>query len=59
MDISQENDVNKLKALAFDTLQRIEIEQQNLGVIQRRIAEVQQAEQEEAEKPKTPNAKKK
>lgn len=48
MDISKITDVKELKALAFDTLQTIEVNQQNLRVIQQRIAEVHEAEQDAA-----------
>lgn len=40
MDLTKETSVEKLKALAFDAIQRIEIEQQNLGALQQRIVEL-------------------
>lgn len=52
MDISKITDTKELKALAFDTLQTIEVNQQNLRIIQQRIAEVQDAEQSDAVQPK-------
>ncbi len=44
MDISTITDVDKLKALAYDTLQVLEAQQNNLRIIQQRIAELQQQE---------------
>jgi len=40
MDISKETSIEKLKALAFDTIGRIEMEQNNLRILQQRIAEL-------------------
>ena len=40
MDITKMTDVKELKALAFDTIQRIEIEQNNLRALQQRIVEL-------------------
>lgn len=45
MDISKITDVNELKALAYDTLQVLEAQQNNLRIIQQRIVELQQGEQ--------------
>ena len=42
MDISNVTDLKELKALAFDTLQAIEVQQNNLRLIQQRIAELEQ-----------------
>jgi hypothetical protein len=42
MDISKVTDLKELKALAFDTLQAIEVQQSNLRLIQQRIAELEQ-----------------
>lgn len=42
MDISQITDIDKLKALAYDTLQVIDAQQNNLRIIQQRILELQQ-----------------
>lgn len=42
MDISKVTDLKELKALAFDTLQAIEVQQNNLRLIQQRIAELEQ-----------------
>ena len=42
MDIQKVTDVKELKAMAFDTLQAIEIQQNNLRLIQQRIAELEQ-----------------
>lgn len=44
MDISNITDMDKLKALAYDTLQVIEAQQNNLRIIQQRILELQQSE---------------
>lgn len=46
MDISKIVDMDKLKALAYDTLQIIEAQQNNLRIIQQRIVELQQAEEQ-------------
>lgn len=40
MDIKDIKTVEQAKALAFDTIQRIEIEQQNLRALQQRIVEL-------------------
>lgn len=42
MDLQKVTDLKELKALAFDTLQAIEVQQNNLRLIQQRIAEVEQ-----------------
>lgn len=42
MDLSKENNVEKLKAMAFDAIQAIEIQQQNLRALQQRIAQLEQ-----------------
>lgn len=42
MDIQKITDIKELKAMAFDTLQAIEIQQNNLRLIQQRIAEIEQ-----------------
>ena len=46
MDIKEIKTVEQAKALAFDAIQRIEIEQNNLRALQQRIVELQ-AEQTE------------
>lgn len=43
MDLSKIENVQELKALAFDTIQRLEQEQYNLRAIQERLVKVQQA----------------
>lgn len=43
MDISTISDINQLKAIAYDTLQAIDLQQNNLRLIQQRIAELEQA----------------
>lgn len=40
MQLSDIKTVEQAKALAFDTIQRIEVEQQNLRALQARIAEL-------------------
>lgn len=47
MDISTITDIKELKALAFDAIQRIEIEQRNLQLIQQRLVELQRTEDKE------------
>ncbi len=42
MDITKVTDIIELKALAFDTLQALEVQQNNLRLIQQRIAELEQ-----------------
>ena len=43
MDISTISDINQLKAIAYDTMQAIELQQNNLRLIQQRIAELEQS----------------
>lgn len=45
MDLNKVTDIQQLKALAYDELQRLEIAKQNLQVINQRIAEIEQAQQ--------------
>lgn len=53
MDISTVTDVKELKALAYDTLQLVEIHQNNLRMIRQRLSEIEQAaEQAQQEKKK-------
>lgn len=63
MDISQVNDIKEVKALAYDTLQLIERQQNNLRLIQQRIAELEQAPFQEPQQqlpiPEPEHAKKK
>ena len=40
MDINQITDINQLKAMAFDAIQAIEVNQQNLRILQQRIDEL-------------------
>ncbi len=42
MDLQKVTDIKELKALAFDTLQALELQQNNLRLIQQRIAELEQ-----------------
>lgn len=44
MDLSTITDINMLKSLAFDTMIRIQTEQNNMQMLERRIIEVQEAE---------------
>lgn len=48
MDLNKVTDIQQLKALAYDELQRLEIAKQNLQVINQRIAEIEQAQQKKA-----------
>lgn len=41
MDISSVTDLKELKALAYDALQTIEVQQNNLRIIQSRIKELE------------------
>lgn len=41
MDLNKITDINELKALAFDAIQAIEIQQANLRALQQRIVELQ------------------
>lgn len=45
MDISQETDVTKLKALAFDQIALLEQTQGNIRALNNRIVELSQAEE--------------
>lgn len=40
MDITKITDVKELKALAFDAIEQIEIQQNNLRALQQRLAEL-------------------
>jgi hypothetical protein len=42
MDINKVTDLNELKAFAYDTLQALEAQQNNLRILQARIAELEQ-----------------
>jgi hypothetical protein len=46
MDLQKVTDVNELKALAYDTLQALEVQQNNLRLIQQRLAELEQKPQQ-------------
>lgn len=50
MDISTVSDANQLKAMAYDTMQIIEVQQNNLRLIQQRLAELEQAPADEKKK---------
>lgn len=50
MDISTISDINQLKAMAYDTLQAIELQQNNLRLIQQRIVELEQSASEKKSK---------
>lgn len=41
MDINTITDITELKALAFDAIQAIEVNQQNLRIIQQRMEQLQ------------------
>lgn len=48
MDISKITDIKELKAMAFDAVQAIEVQQNNLRLIQQRIAQLQGAEKSQS-----------
>jgi hypothetical protein len=50
MDISKTDDIKELKSMAYDQLLTIENAQNNLKVINQRIAELQLEEKKEAKK---------
>jgi hypothetical protein len=50
MDISTINDLNQLKAIAYDTMLALEQQQTNLRLIKQRIAEVEQEQAEPKKK---------
>ena len=50
MDISSITDIDKLKAMAYDTLNVIEQQQQNLRILQERITQVEQEAQQKKSK---------
>ena len=52
MDISQITDVNQLKALAYDEMMKLEAAQNNLRLLNGRIAELQQEVQQDDKKSK-------
>ncbi len=49
MDISTVTDINQLKALAFDEMRKLELNQQNLRVLNTRISEVEAEQAKQAE----------
>ena len=42
MDLTKETNVEKLKAMAFDAIQAMEVQQQNLRALQQRIAQLEE-----------------
>lgn len=52
MDISTVTDVKELKALAYDTLQLVEIHQNNLRLIRQRLSELEQDQEQAVEEKK-------
>lgn len=52
MDLSTMTDIQQLKAMAYDELQRLEIAKQNVQLINQRIAELEQTGQSETKKTK-------
>jgi hypothetical protein len=52
MDINEIKSVEQAKALAFDCVQRLEIEQNNLRILHQKIQELSQVEQEKPKKEK-------
>lgn len=59
MDLSTITDTTQLKALAYDLLQAIELQQSNLRVVQQRINELQQEEETKKEQTQAHSEKKK
>lgn len=59
MDLSTITDTTQLKALAYDLVQAIEVQQSNLRVVQQRINELQQEEEAKKEQTQTHSEKKK
>lgn len=51
MDISQITDINQLKALAYDEMMKLEAAQNNLRLLNGRIAELQQVQAQPEQKP--------
>jgi hypothetical protein len=43
MDLTKIDDIDKLKSLAFDAIQAIEVQQHNLRMIQSRLLEVEES----------------
>lgn len=52
MDLSTVTDIQQLKAMAYDELQRLEIAKQNVQLINQRILELEKDAQQEVAKPK-------
>jgi hypothetical protein len=50
MDITKITDVKELKAMAFDEMQKVQVAQNNLQIIQQRIAQVQEEANKQAPK---------
>jgi len=48
MDLNTITDIKELKALAFDAVQAIEVQQQNLRLIQSRIQQVEESDKKPA-----------
>ena len=42
MDLNKEQNVEKLKSMAFDAIQAMEVQQQNLRALQQRIAQLEE-----------------
>lgn len=59
MDLSKISNITQLKALAYDLVQAIDVQQSNLRIVQERIAEVQREQEAEQQQVPTPSEKKK
>ena len=52
MDLSTITDIQKLKAMAYDELQRLEVAKQNIQLINQRILELEQQKNQKKDKEK-------
>ncbi len=50
MDITQITDMKELKVLAYDTMQALEVQQNNLRLIQQRMAELEKGQDQQKKK---------
>ena len=50
MDITKVTDIKELKSIAYDTVQALEVQQNNLRLIQQRIAELENTEETKGKK---------
>lgn len=52
MDLSTITDIQQLKAMAYDELQRLEVAKQNIQLINQRILEIEQQTKQKKDKEK-------